>query len=461
MPEISYGTSAYQRDRGDLPELPLINMMVEQSKSAEKGVVLQSRPGLESNSTNGTGSIDGIFKADGVFSGDLFSVSGTAFYRAGVLIGAIDGSGPVSFAATGDDDDFDDQVLITRGASLWIYTVSGLAAVTFPDAANVIKIAFLNNRFLALKANSQRFYWSAVGNGASWDGLSFASAEKAADVLIDIIVMNDLAVLIGAETTEFWQSTTNADLPYQPITGRVFNKGGYQTGASVNYDNTAAFVSEENIAYLFDGDIIPKRISDNGIEERIENSATVNLFAFFWEGHELLCIRLDNGTWSYDVSTGQWCEFQSYGKVNWLVQCASGGLFGSSELGNILQFSAAHSDLGGVLERRFRGGFALNGGAVRLNNVRLRVNSGQTPNLTGIYTDPSAEIRISRDAGQTFDTWRSEKIGVQGQYRKRVEWRALGMADEPGFLAEFRCTDPVPFRISGVAVNEQLGGRSR
>lgn len=459
--EINYGLSAYQRDRGDLPELPLINMLVEQSKSEQKGVVLQSRPGLEVSTTNGADSIDGIYKADGVFGGATFTVSGTTLYKDGVSIGTIDGAGPVSFAATGDDDDYDDMLAIARGAGLWRYVTAGLNEVTFPDNANVIKVVYLSGYFIALKEGSQRFFYSGVNDLTSWEGLDFASAEKKPDKAVDLVVLNDMLVIFGTETTEFWQSTRDSTLPFAPITGRVFNKGAYQTNSAVNLDNSAAWVSPDGIIYRFNGDIVPERISDNGIEERVIQSSNATAFSFYWEGHELLAVRLSTGTWLWDATTRQWCEFQSYGKANWLCQCASGGLFGSSELGNILQFSAAHTDLGGVLERRFRGGFPLMGGSIPINNVRVRVNSGQTPNLTGDYTNPLAEIRVSRDAGQTWGGWKSTTLGAQGNYRKRVEWKAMGLADEPGFLAEFRCTDPVPFRISGVSINERSGGRSR
>jgi hypothetical protein len=35
------------------------------------------------------------------------------------------------------------------------------------------------------------------------------------------------------------------------------------------------------------------------------------------------------------------------------------------------------------------------------------------------------------------------------------------MFDDPGLLAEFRITDPVPRRFSAVSVNEKSGGRPR
>jgi hypothetical protein len=50
---------------------------------------------------------------------------------------------------------------------------------------------------------------------------------------------------------------------------------------------------------------------------------------------------------------------------------------------------------------------------------------------------------------------------VEGGYRTVPEWRALGMFDFPGALFEFRVTDPVPFRVSAVKVNDPAGGRQR
>jgi hypothetical protein len=70
-------------------------------------------------------------------------------------------------------------------------------------------------------------------------------------------------------------------------------------------------------------------------------------------------------------------------------------------------------------------------------------------------------MRTSRDAGRTWGAWRPTSLGEQGNYRTRVEWRRCGLFDDPGLLAEFRCADPVPFRVGGVKYNEQSGGRGR
>jgi hypothetical protein len=98
---------------------------------------------------------------------------------------------------------------------------------------------------------------------------------------------------------------------------------------------------------------------------------------------------------------------------------------------------------------------------VQIDNLRMVCEVGTTPNLSGTYAEPVVEMGYSDDTGNTWSEYEAESIGQQGQYRQRVEWRALGMFDDPGVLFRFRITDPVSFRVSGVGVNEATGGRSR
>ena len=75
-----------------------------------------------------------------------------------------------------------------------------------------------------------------------------------------------------------------------------------------------------------------------------------------------------------------------------------------------------------------------------------------------VWRDPAIGIE---EFGQRLRKSLAEKLGEAGEYRREVEWRALGFADPPGFYAKIRVTDPVSFRCSGVCINEPHGGRSR
>ncbi|RYG90112.1 MAG: hypothetical protein EON59_00600 [Alphaproteobacteria bacterium] len=455
MTSLAYGTSAYSRERGNLPDLPLVNLFVEASPTTAKGVMLQSRPPLVAAGTVGSGPIRGIFQADGVLGGAQFVVSGSSLYKDGALHGEITGTGPVSFAAS------QTELLINAGAAIHHTDGTTFSTVSFPDAANVIRVLFLAGYFVAIRKDTHQFYWSDVLDGLTWDGLSFASAENNHDNLLDALVLSDSLVLIGSKSVEFWPATGDPDAPFAPTQGRVFERGIIATGCAVIHDNSFAWIGDNGIVYISGN--VPERLSDSGIEERIAQSATWSLFGFPMEGHDLIAVRLDSGTWLRDAQTQQWCEFASYGRDNWRARCSArdGSLFGDDETGALWTFGAGYIDAGGPFERRFRAGQPISGGSFSIDNVRLAVNVGETSALTGYTAEPTVEMRTTRDAGRTWGPWRATSLGAQGHYRTRCEWRRCGMFDDPGFLAEFRTADTVPFRVSDVGVNEAGGGRAR
>lgn len=453
MGDLAYGVSAYKRERGNLPELPVINMWVEPTPSAEGGIVLQSRSGIVEDAEVGTGPIHGNFEQDGVFGGDRFVVSGNSLFRGSTNLGPINGTGPVKFAAS------DLELLVCRGQSLYSYNGTDLAEVDFPDGVNVHWVIFLAGYFVAGYGETSQFNFSAPLDGRSWDGFDFATAENKADPIVDALVIDDVAVLLGSESTEFWPKTGDATVPFAPTEGRVYEKGVIGVGASAPFDNTFAWVGDEGLVFISAN--VPQRVSDPGIEERIANSTSYALFTFFYEGIEWLALRLSQGTWLLSAATKEWSEFQSYGRANWRCQHATRGpVFGDDETGKLWRFGSDFRDNGGVLERRFRAAAPL-AGALSIDNIRITANVGETFTLTGDYADPIVEIRSSRDQARTFGAWRQAKLGEQGQYRRRVEVRRWGMFDDPGAVFEVRCSDPVPFRVGSVKANEPGGGRGR
>jgi hypothetical protein len=70
-------------------------------------------------------------------------------------------------------------------------------------------------------------------------------------------------------------------------------------------------------------------------------------------------------------------------------------------------------------------------------------------------------MRYSRDAGNNWTDWIDGDLGAPGEYRTKVEWRSLGMVDQPGFLAEFKVEDAYVFSVSNAYFNEPVMGRSR
>ena len=454
--QIPYGVGAYRRERGSLPEFTLVNMFLEKTPSAENGVVLMSRPPIKSSSTAGAGPVTGVFSQEGTFGGDVFRISGGSLYRNTTLIGAVAGTGPVSWAASAG------EVLVTAGASLYSYNGTNLVAVTFPDSANVRAVTFISGHFVAVRDATQKFYWSAQLDGRTWDALDFASAESEPDNLIDAVSMRGNLYLMGQATIEPWFYTGDLDLPFSLIQQRLFPKGVLATGCAVEMDNALLWIANDCMVYRT-GDV-PERISDHGIEERIDASATVSAFGFILEGHSFFCVRLAGATFGYDVATNQWCELQSYGRSNFAGRNAAMQgqtvLLGDDATGKLWTFAADYTEEV-TLTREFTAAFPLKGGAAIVDNVIVDANTGRTDILVGHGADPVIEMATSRDAGATWGSFRPTKLGQQGNYRARARWTRVGMFDAPGAMFKFRVTDPVDLRVSDVLANEPGGGRSR
>lgn len=445
--EVSYATSAFDRERGSLPFLPVINMFVEASPT-ETQPVLQSRPGLQNSAiTMGSGPIKALYRVDGVLSNALFGISGTSLYSSGTLIGAVDGSGPFSIAG------FEDRIFISGGARLWGYNGTALAAIAFPDSANTLKVVTGASRAIVIRKDTGKFYWSDVLSNTV-NALSFATAENSPDKLKDMLYLGDRLILFGTETVEFWPATTDSDSPFQPLVGLVFQAGIRDTGCATKIGNTFAWVTDSNQVCLTNPETV---ISNPGLDAKIAASTAVSLWAFEIDGSEFLALRLDTETWVWHQASRSWTIFESFGETNWLPQCYEAGYFGSSENGRLYTWTSDHADFGSLLERRMRLWAPITSGSVFVFNLTLRVDTGRTPYLTGDYDTPSIELRLSRDGGVSFNEWKIKSLGARGRHRTKVRFLSLGSYGYPGVMGEIRVTDPVPFRMSGAVVNEPLG----
>ena len=460
MPSMMYGSAAYERDTGSLPPLKLVNMFVEQAPTSENQAALQSRPGLGSLATNGSGPINAIFSDRGCLSGDDFSVSGSTLYRGTTSKGSVTGSGFTTIAGAAS------EILIARGGTLYSYNGTTLASSGFTGNAsnNVTSVCYINSRFVAIEANSARFYWSGLLDGRSWDALDFATAERQPDNLLDIASLGDNIWLFGQSSVEVWQN--DGVTPFSRIEQVSFDKGIIATGALTKADNTLFFVGSDAKVYRASTDV-PNRISDHWLEAKTKASASVSLFSFVYEGHEFVCLRLDSETFAYDVATQAWCEFQTNGG-QWIVQCAAMkgtvAYFGHDSTGDIMGWSE-WDDMGVTLTREFTAAAQLDQ-PMSIDNLWFWIDSGKSEVLSGQGSAPVMEVALSRDAGVTFTDYDAAgignaSVGGTGQFRVIPEFRRLGQFDAPGMLVKARCTDPVPFRVSAVKFNEPLGGRSR
>ena len=249
--------------------------------------------------------------------------------------------------------------------------------------------------------------------------------------------------------------STDQDLPFQPLPGATYPVGIKSVGCAAQFGSSFAWITNYNEVCLGTPENI---ISDPELQVRLSQTTNASLWVFFVDDNEFLAVTLDDQTWVYGLRNQLWSTFKSYGESNWVCQCYENGYFGTTVGGALAQWSDDYSDFGGILERSFNGWVTLTGEPLWLSNVVLRTNPGTTPFLAGEYQNPIVELRTSQDGGKTWQNWQAVNLGVQGNYRARTFWSSLGQFGYPGVLVQVRCSDPVPFRISGLSFNEPFGG---
>jgi hypothetical protein len=336
------------------------------------------------------------------------------------------------------------EMVIANGTGLYRTDGVGLTTIAFPDAAGVSSVAYLGGYLIGSRTGSQKFYWSGILDGTTWNALSFASAERAPDNLVALTVVGDELWLFGQA-------------------GRLYSKGCRSKDTVVVADNTAFWVGNDGIVYR--GSAIPQRVSDFGIEERIANTAPLALKAwtFTFEGHSFYVLTTVDGTFAYDISTSEWAEFTSYGRTGWRAHVGAmlpNGtvVAGDDTTGALWKLTRTTlTDNGDAILKLFTAGTPAAGKGFALDNVELDMATGLA--TTGL--DPVIKMRRSRDGGLTWTNWRPASVGKSGNYGKRVTWRRLGHVAEPGIIMEFRMTDAAPWRISRLRGNDASGATGR
>jgi hypothetical protein len=449
---IPYSIAAYKR--ADLPRIRLTNLYAEKTPASREQVALMPRPALEEYQEVGEGPIRGMYGQPGALDGALFTVSGEELYAGDQLVGDLPGTARVSMAASAS------ELLIANDTGLYLSDGETIEAVEFPDDAGVTSVAFINGYFLAARADSQRFYWSGILDGSTWDPLDYASAERAPDNIVAIWIVSDDVWIFGEVTTEVWISTGDGEVPFQRVEGRLYDQGCLSRDTIAKMDNSIFWVGHDFKVYR--GDSQPLRVSDHGVEEAIQLSDVSDLraWSFPWMGSVFYVLATSSGTYAYNAATGLWSNLASYEREVWRahlgVFLAGEVIAGDDEEGKLWRLSnSLLLDGDAPIERRFT---VLEPNALFLDNLLVDASTGEA------QVDDSgniAEVRLSRDYGNTFGTWMPASLGAQGQYRARLVWRRLGMIDGDGAVLDFRMSDPQLFRVSSVRMNEPLGGRGR
>lgn len=440
MPQVPFAASNYGRAEYGLPEAFLVNMLAEEGGPAYEQPRLP-RPGMVSAYAWASAPVRGLFQNDGLFSGGVVALIGTALYKAGASAGTISGTDMARMAGSAT------QLAIVANGAAYSYDGTTLTTVTDGDLPVPIDVAFLGGRFFYAVQNSGRFYWSDTSDATSIDGLAFSNAESNPDYLVGLGVVGDELALFGSQTVEWWSLTGDDDQPVQRTGAKRYQRGCKSRDSIVALDNTLFWVGDDNIVYRAGN--VPERISTNGIEARIKRaSGALTAFSVYFEGHAVYVLNIPGeGSFGYDASNRNWAEWRSYGKATFRARCSVlvGGatLVGDDTTGAIWTLTAGtYADGSDPVSFEATAFFPVKSGRPRCNGVVLQGARG-VGTVSGQGSAPITELRWSDDQGKTWCEWASGNPGALGAYGKPPRWNRLGLMKAPGRLFHIRTTDPV------------------
>lgn len=450
----------------------LINWYVEASEQGGKTqFALYPTAGLEVAQTIGTGPVRGAIVASGV----AFVVSGNEGYKvtesSASSVGSIGTTtGHVGMAHNGT------QVLMVDGSRGYLVDIaSGVAGlITDADFPNGVTWAqYLDGYFIVGGDGSGRFYISDIGDGSSWVGTEYASAEGDPDPLIAGIVDHRELFLFGTNSFEIWVNTGNSTFPIER-SGNAFGETGCAAVGTVQKaDNTIFWLGKDRrgdgIVWRMNG-YDPVRVSNHALEWAIRHYSRIDdatAYTYQSDGHTWYVLNFPSAdkTWVLDVGAGYWHEWCWFDELlgtlhrhrsNCHFMLGRDHMVGDWENGKLYRLVPdLYTDFGGII-KRVRATLSEDADLVRVFYASLQIDLQAGVGLPiGQGSEPKLMLRHSNDGGHTWSNTRTATMGKVGEYGMRCKFERLGSGRQR--VWEVSITDPVNAVILGAVLLGEPG----
>lgn len=414
----------------------------------------------------------GSFTQDGrhwtVISDALYEITVDPVTYTGITTIPDDGL-PVHFASNGD---LGRQLAISGGGVLTIVNLDTFVVTipVLPFTHTPVMVGYMDGYFVLLEDDSTKFWFSALpsgGGGLVWDALDFVQRSTASDHFVGLAVANNRVWCFGGETSEAYENTGDADNPFQPIAGSLF-----QIGLAARYSlsigiNTLRWLGRSSrggaVVYRMDG-YGGTRISTHAIEATLAggaNLADAEALTYDQEGHLFYALTCPSVTvqgyigWSpcWDETEQEWHTRAGWQSttgdyIGWRVRghafIGATHVVGSRDGPQMYALDLeTYTDDGAIIRAVRRAPYL---GAekdwVFLDEVELGIEAG-VGLVTGQGSDPQYLLNLSKDGGKTWTSAGAGRLGAIGETLTRTFWTRLGRARLDRLVLEVVITDPV------------------
>lgn len=450
-----------------------INLYPETGSPTSKSVVmLLGTPGKRLWSTLSGGGVRGLLRFSAAVG---VAVVGPNVYLldvngVGNIVGTIDSApNPVGIASNGT------LVVIVTGPDGYVLNPSSgtLTQITDPAFSGADTVQFIDGYFVFNKTGTGQFQITGLYT-TTIDGLDFATAEGAPDLLLSLLVDHREIWLFGETSTEVFFNSGNVDFPFERINGAFIEQGCAAKFSPAKMDNTVYWLTADErgkgTVQRAQG-YSPQRVSTHALEYAIGQMSRIDdavAYTYQQEGHSFYVLNFPTAqkTWVFDAATNLWHERAwrnpstgALAQDRAVCQMAFAGenVVGDWENGRLYVLDMDYFTDNGDPIARVRACPHISDQDYKEQffsslQVDMQTGVGLT---TGQGSDPKAMLQWSTDGGYSWSNELWAPIGKLGERRSRVKWRRLGRSRDRVFKVTI--TDPVRIAIIGASVQVGTG----
>lgn len=408
-------------------------------------------PGLETVATADKSGWRALYVATtgalyGVVADTIYRIKFTAGAYVLTSIGTLGTSvGPVSMVDNGIDVVMVDGSSGGRTINLSIDLVTSITSPAFYGAN---RVDLLDGFLLFNRPQTNQFYISAFLN-VSFDALDFAAKTGFSDKLVGVAATKRQIFLFGAQTTEVWYNTGDADFTFGRMPGAFIQHGCVSAASLCQFDGSIYWLSKspqgEYMVLRTEG-YDRARMSTFAIEKALKSYpdiSDVNCYIYQQDGHAFYVMNFPaaDKTWVYDIAANMWHERffmddegnEHRHRSNCHAYFNGETLVGDWENGKLYRMSTDIYTDDGEEIRRIRSfpHMVDDGNRVTYWAFRADIQTGE--GLTASFEGAELRLRWSDTRGASWGQHISGTLAPNGDYLHSCMFQRLGMARDRVF----------------------------
>jgi hypothetical protein len=349
--------------------------------------------------------------------------------------------------------------------------------ITDPAFLGADRVAYIDGWWIFNQPGTQTFYTNAQAFSVAFDGSYFALKDAASDQLMTLIENKEELWLVGERTSEIWYNAGGQYFAFQRLAGAMLQVGckAKHSIARLSTEGQEGLCwfgrneRGENIVVRTQG-FAALVISTPAVSTAIaQYPVTEDAIGYTYQdgAHEFYVLTFPTAdkTWVFDSSVPlefAWHQRASYDpyaaqlhrhRSNSYMNFAGMRVVGDYQNGSLYQMTrSAFTDAGWPILARRRAPHLWDAESrQRVFMARLQVEFQAGSGLSsGIGSNPTANLRLSRDGGVTYGQSWPAYIGQIGRTLARAMWRKLGFTRDT--IVEIEVIDPVNRDIVGATI---------